>query len=55
VRGGGVDSKTMSKGAFEIVKDPLDKKEVRLTGIVHMETDLLHGIRNFRSGVSYVL
>jgi hypothetical protein len=45
----------MIKGSFEIAKDSLDKKEMGITGIVHMETDLLHGIRDFRSGVSYVL
>jgi hypothetical protein len=45
----------MIKGSFEIAKDPLDKKEMGLTGIVHMETNFLHGIIDFRSGMSYVL
>jgi hypothetical protein len=55
IRGGGVDSKTMIKSAFEIAEDALYKVEMRLTGIVQMETDLLDDIRNFRSGVGYVL
>jgi hypothetical protein len=50
-----MDSETMIKGSFEATKDPLDKKKMGLTGIMHMETDLLHGIRDFRSRVSFVL
>jgi hypothetical protein len=55
MRGGGVDSKTMIKSAFEIAEDSLYKEEMRLPRIVHMETDLLDGIRDFMSGVGYAL
>ena len=55
MRGGGVKSKTVVESPFEVTKNSFNNKKMRLTGIVHVEANLLNGIGNVRSCESNVL
>jgi hypothetical protein len=44
-----------SQHYLEIPKDPLDRAQVRLSGIMHVETDLLDSIRDVRSDEGEIL
>ena len=42
-------------GALKIAEEALESREVGLPGVVHMETDLLHGVGDVRPGEGEVL
>jgi hypothetical protein len=42
-------------GAPEVAEEALESREVGLSGVVHMETDLLHGVGDVRPGEDEVL
>jgi hypothetical protein len=42
-------------GAPEVAEEALESREVGLPGVVHMETDLLHGVGDVQPGESEVL
>jgi hypothetical protein len=42
-------------GAPEVAEEALESREVGLPGVVHMETDLLHGVGEVRPGEGEVL
>jgi hypothetical protein len=48
VRGGGVKSKTVIESPFEVAKNSFDNEEVGFTGIVHVKTNLLDTVGDFR-------
>ena len=41
--------------AAQVAEGPLQRGEVWLPGIMHMKTDLLHGVRDIRPGEGEVL
>jgi hypothetical protein len=55
MRGSGVEDKTEVESALEISEDTFDELKVGVSRIMHVKTDLLSGIRNFRSSESNVL
>jgi hypothetical protein len=55
MRRSGVEDKTEIESALEISEDTFDELKVRVSRIMHVKTDLLSGIRNFRSSESNVL
>jgi hypothetical protein len=42
-------------GAPEVAEEALESREVGLLGVVHMETDLLHGVGDVQPGEGEVL
>jgi hypothetical protein len=42
-------------GAPEVAEEALESREVGLPGVVHMDTDLLHGVGDVRPGEGEVL
>jgi hypothetical protein len=47
--------KTQCQCTFDIPKYAFDQREMRLTGIVHVETNLLNGISDVRPRQSKIL
>lgn len=48
MRGGGVKSKTVIESPFEVAKDSFDNEVVGFPGIVHVKTNLLNNVGDFR-------
>jgi hypothetical protein len=55
MRGSGVEDKTEVESALEISEDTFDELKVGVSRIMHVNTDLLSGIRNFGSSESNIL
>jgi hypothetical protein len=50
-----VEKQPVVDGAPEVAKEAFESREVRLSGVVHMETDLLHGVGDVRPSEGEVL
>jgi hypothetical protein len=55
--GGGrpVEKQPVVDGALEVAEEAFESREVGLSGVVHMETDLLHGVGGVRPSEGEVL
>ena len=51
----GADAEAGGQGALHVAKDVLDQRKVRLPGIVHEQTDLLHCICKIQTRQGQVL
>jgi hypothetical protein len=50
-----VEKQPVVDGAPKVAKEAVESREVRLSGVVHMETDLLHGVGDVRPSEGEVL
>jgi hypothetical protein len=55
MRGAASDLQAIGDSAFDVAKNPLQKREVFFPWIVHMQADLLNGVSDVRSCKGKVL